>query len=230
MRVKNAVSFHLRFLGLMAKGKWPQEYDALWFPRCGSVHTFFTFLRPDLLFLDSNYKVLSLHPQTPAWRLWWGPRGTSGCLEIPPGEAQRWGWRVGTNLEKLFNRKTAVNPRKRRYTKEGKRLSLTTRKRNVQTWIGIAEVIPKPRKKKLIRGKSASVNVLAIANSVLSFGEIAGKTLNRMGFEVPEISDIEPFKRRLSHSEVAKGILALEKKLSKTNPVVLDVFHSYKKE
>jgi hypothetical protein len=106
-RVKHALSFYLRFRGLMARGKWPPEYDALWFPRCASVHTFFTFLGPDLLFLDRDYQVLKVYPLAPPWRFWWGPRGTYGCLETRGGEAGKREWRVGTSLKKQLNREDA---------------------------------------------------------------------------------------------------------------------------
>jgi len=108
-RVKHAHFFHLRLLGLMGRGKWPREYDGLWFPRCASVHTFFTFLRPDLLFLNREYRVLSLHPKALPWRFWWGPRGSFGCLELPLGEARKRGWCVGTNLKKHLNHEDAKN-------------------------------------------------------------------------------------------------------------------------
>jgi hypothetical protein len=103
LRITRALSFLARFLGLMGKQKWPLGYDALWFPRCGSVHTFFTFLRPDILFVDSNGMILSIHTQALPWRVWWGPPGTFGCLEIGPGEVVKRDWRIGTKIEGLFD-------------------------------------------------------------------------------------------------------------------------------
>ena len=103
------------------------------------------------------------------------------------------------------------------------------RKLNLQTWIGLADVIPRAGNKNLRGAKGAVVNILALANSVKSFDGIACKFLIKWGFDVLEISDIEPFKKRLSHFKVAKGLLALEKKLSKKNPVVWYKFHTYKK-
>jgi hypothetical protein len=110
--------------------------------------------------------------------------------------------------------------------KRSERTDVGTKKQKVQPWIGLAEVTPKPWRKDLIRGKGAFVAALALASSVRSFDKVVCKALNTMGFKVPEISDIEPL---LSKSKIPKSILALEKKLSKTNPVVLGTFHSYKK-
>ncbi len=102
LRVNTASSYGIRFWGLMMKTQWPRSYDALWFPQCASVHSFFTFLKPDLIFLDKDYRVLAIHSQVPAWRFWFGPPGTFGCLEAPAGEAEKRGWKKRTLLEKYF--------------------------------------------------------------------------------------------------------------------------------
>jgi uncharacterized membrane protein (UPF0127 family) len=86
----------------LAKRTWPDAYDALWFPHCASVHTCFTFLRPDLLFLDRDYVILSLFSRAKPFRFWFGPSASYGCLEIPPGAAKKHEWWVGVSLEKYF--------------------------------------------------------------------------------------------------------------------------------
>jgi hypothetical protein len=98
-----------------------------------------------------------------------------------------------------------------------------------ETWIGMAEVKPRRGHTDLGRAKGAIVIVLALAKSIKSYDEIVCKFLNKWGFDVLEISDIEPFKERLAHSKVNKSLLALEKKLSKTNPVIWDTFFCYMK-
>ncbi len=102
LRVKKAENIIIRFWGLMGTRKWPAGYDALWFPQCSAVHTFFTFCRPDLLFLDREYRVLSIHPQTAPWKIILGPMRCFGCLEIGSGEAGKRNWRVGTDLSNIF--------------------------------------------------------------------------------------------------------------------------------
>jgi uncharacterized protein len=103
LRIKPALSFGLRLRGLMLKTQWPRDYDGLWFPQCASVHTFFTFLKPDLIFLDKSYRVAAVHTEASAWRLCFGPKGTFGCLEIRGGEVLKRGWSVGTDLKKYFD-------------------------------------------------------------------------------------------------------------------------------
>jgi uncharacterized membrane protein (UPF0127 family) len=103
LRIRTARRFHERFLGLMGKRSWPGDYDALWFPYCVSVHTCFTFLKPDLLFLDRNYRILSRAIQAKPFRLWFGPPGTRGCLELPTGTSQRQAWKAGVSLKKYFS-------------------------------------------------------------------------------------------------------------------------------
>ena len=90
-----AEGFGVRLMGLMGKTKWPAKHQGIYFPRCGSVHTFFTFLRPDLLFLDKTNKILRVYPSAKPWLIFVGPAHTFGCLEIPQGEAQLKGLKEG---------------------------------------------------------------------------------------------------------------------------------------
>jgi uncharacterized membrane protein (UPF0127 family) len=80
-----AENFFDRLMGLMGKGRWPSGHRGIFFPHCRSVHTFFTFLKPDLIFLDSEYKILKIFPEAGAWRVFAGSRGSAHCLELPAG-------------------------------------------------------------------------------------------------------------------------------------------------
>jgi uncharacterized membrane protein (UPF0127 family) len=66
-----------------------------------AVHTLFTFLKPDILFLNGRGRVLAIHARVPAWLLLWGPKGTKDTLEVPGGISRRQRIRVGSMLTGL---------------------------------------------------------------------------------------------------------------------------------
>lgn len=94
-RIRAADSYFPRLAGLMGKKHWPVDCSGIFFPRCRSVHTFFTFLRPDILFLDKNLKIAKIFPSTKSWRVFGGPPGSLHCLELPAGTARRLGLKAG---------------------------------------------------------------------------------------------------------------------------------------
>jgi uncharacterized membrane protein (UPF0127 family) len=98
-RVRTAEAFSTRLRGVMGMKKWPGEYDGLYFPNCGSVHTFFTFLALDIVFVDKGRKIIKIFPSTKSWRVYWGPRGTCHCLELPAGSTKRLGLTKGVKIE-----------------------------------------------------------------------------------------------------------------------------------
>lgn len=96
-RIKNirrAEAFFTRLVGLMGRRKWPSGREGLFFPRCRSLHTFFTFLKPDLVFVDKNGRILEIIVAAGPWRVFNGPRGSVACLELPRGRAKRLGIRM----------------------------------------------------------------------------------------------------------------------------------------
>jgi len=101
-----AKNYKDRLMGLMGRTAWPGYYDGIYFPKCRSVHTFFTFLRPDLLFLDKNHKILHVYLSAKPWQIFIGPIYTDGCLEIPREAARQWGLKEGVTINWLRN-----NPR-----------------------------------------------------------------------------------------------------------------------
>jgi len=98
-RTIEARSFGLRLRGLMFRNAWPGEWNAVYFPRCRSVHTFFTNLRFDLVFLDRGARVTGYVGQTGPFRLYFGPPGTVDALEMPEGAIRRMDLKVGDRLE-----------------------------------------------------------------------------------------------------------------------------------
>jgi uncharacterized membrane protein (UPF0127 family) len=73
----------------MGKREWPKGWDGICFPRCRALHTFFTFLEPDIVFLDKEHKILKIIPSAGSWRVFWGPAGCQHSLELPSGTAKK---------------------------------------------------------------------------------------------------------------------------------------------
>ncbi len=90
--------FFSRLTGLMGRIGWPSAYMGIYFPNCVSVHTLFTTLKPDILFLDKKHKILKIFPSAEPWRLFLGPPGTRHCLELPGEDAGRFGLSIGDRI------------------------------------------------------------------------------------------------------------------------------------
>ncbi len=97
-RVRYADTFAARFLGLMLKRKFPAEYDALLLTPCSSVHTFLMLYPLDILFLDSEIKVLRIYEKLPPCRSWAVVRGSRHVLEMEAGSVARYNVNVGDKL------------------------------------------------------------------------------------------------------------------------------------
>jgi len=93
--IRTADSFGPRLLGLMGKREWPAGLKGLFFPHCRSLHTWFTFLKPDLVFMDKNRKILKLVLSAGSWRFYFGPSDCRHCLELPEGVVRRQRLKVG---------------------------------------------------------------------------------------------------------------------------------------
>lgn len=93
-----AEDFRLRLMGLM----WlaAQDLEPLLFPRCRSIHTFGMKTPIDVVWLDGE-RVLGVvvglqprrHARAPACE---GRRRDVAALELPPGYAERLGFRART--------------------------------------------------------------------------------------------------------------------------------------
>jgi uncharacterized protein len=98
-RLHCAKTFFDRLTGIMGKKRWPFRWNGVFFPECRSVHTFFTYLEPDILFLDKRCKILRIFQSAKPWRIWMGPSGSWGCVECPAGTAKRMKWRKGIRFQ-----------------------------------------------------------------------------------------------------------------------------------
>jgi uncharacterized protein len=85
-----------RMRGLLGRSGL-NEGEGMLFPRTGSVHTMFMRFAIDVVFLDAEMAVLSVHEAVPAWRAV-VQRGAKVTLELPAGEASRVGIASGDRL------------------------------------------------------------------------------------------------------------------------------------
>lgn len=85
-----------RVRGLMFSEKIPGG-DGFLIKPCNSVHTFFMRYPLDLIFLDSNFKVVKVLEKVPPWRMTWMYWRATQTLEL-----------VGGHLEKTLKVKPQV--------------------------------------------------------------------------------------------------------------------------
>lgn len=67
-------------------GRSFERIDAMIFPDCRSIHTFFMSQSLDLLFVDAARRVVGMKASVPPWRMVWGPREARTVIELPPGK------------------------------------------------------------------------------------------------------------------------------------------------
>jgi uncharacterized membrane protein (UPF0127 family) len=79
-RVLVADRFGLRLRGMI--GRDFTAFDAMVFPDCASVHTFWMKMPIDLIYLDSDDQVLGCEQAARPWRAFFGPRGTKTIIEL----------------------------------------------------------------------------------------------------------------------------------------------------
>ena len=85
-----------RMRGLLGRAELPSDEGILLRP-AGSVHTFFMRFPIDVVFLDRKDVVVAIEPGLAPWRTA-GRRGAKAVVELPAGEADRRGLRVGERL------------------------------------------------------------------------------------------------------------------------------------
>lgn len=93
LHIELANCWHQRLLGLMFRRTLRQGHGMLLTP-CTSIHTAFMRFAIDVVYLDAEFRVLSIHTQLKPWRLSWGPVGTHHALELPAGTTQAMGWQT----------------------------------------------------------------------------------------------------------------------------------------
>lgn len=82
-----AVTFSDRLRGMI--GRRFSSFDAMIFPRCGSVHTFFMTIPLDLVFLSGEGRVLRTVSGARPWRPCFRCAGAKTVVELPEGALKR---------------------------------------------------------------------------------------------------------------------------------------------
>lgn len=73
--------------------------EAIFFPRCNSIHTCFMRFDLDVVHIDSNGNIVFLFESLKPWRMTRPRRQAAHTIECAPGTIRRLGWKPGVHLE-----------------------------------------------------------------------------------------------------------------------------------
>ena len=93
-----AKRFFSRFMGLMGRATLPED-EAILFPRCNSVHTFFMRFPIDVVFVAKDGLVVEVVEAMAPWRLCSPRWAAKHTLELSAGRAAALGIRPGSRLD-----------------------------------------------------------------------------------------------------------------------------------
>ncbi len=96
-KLKVATTFFSRFLGLMGRASLPTD-EAILFPRCNSIHTFFMRFPIDVVFLSAEGDVVAAVRSLSPWRMVLPKKRVKHTLELAPGSIDRLHIGVGQKL------------------------------------------------------------------------------------------------------------------------------------
>ena len=99
-----ALSFIERGRGMI--GRKFNGFDAMVFNRCNTVHTMMMAMNIDVLFLDSENVICTMHRKLTPWKLFVRSGNAVAVIELPEGTAERTGTEIGDvlNLNAEINR------------------------------------------------------------------------------------------------------------------------------
>lgn len=100
LHIEIADSFFGRFLGLMGRKKIPSGQGLL-LTDCNSIHMCFMRFRIDAVYLDKEYKILKIVENLRTWLGLSMCRGAWATLELPAGDSEKFGLKVGQKLSQL---------------------------------------------------------------------------------------------------------------------------------
>jgi uncharacterized membrane protein (UPF0127 family) len=93
-----ADSFFPRFLGLMGRKSISAD-QAIFFPKCNSIHTFFMRFPIDVVLLDEKNSVVEVIPAMREWRMIAPRRKVKNVLELRANRCAELGIKVGDVLK-----------------------------------------------------------------------------------------------------------------------------------
>lgn len=82
-----AMTFHDRARGMIARDF--QNFDAMVFNNCSSIHTMFMSISIDVLFIDRNNKICGLRKNLNPWVPFVRAPGAVSVIELPVGTIER---------------------------------------------------------------------------------------------------------------------------------------------
>ncbi len=95
---RTALRWGERTRGMIGR-RFSSEMDALVFPHCGAIHTFFMRIRLDVVFLDRESRVVGVYENLGCWRPLVRAPGAATVLELPVGSIRESGTRIGHQLK-----------------------------------------------------------------------------------------------------------------------------------
>ncbi len=98
---------------------------------------------------------------------------------------------------------------------------------NREVWIGIADLQPKLGNSIFNGAPGAFSNALCLTGNEAEYRRRVARMFGEPGFEVQDLTDIEPLQKRLAAWEVDEEILELDSQLSVSSPVLYDAFYLY---
>ena len=93
-----ATDFFSRFFGLMGKTSL-SESEALCFPRCNSIHTFFMRMPIDVLFVNGSGRIVEILESLSPWKVLLPRRKVKHTIEMQAGRARSLGLQIGDQLQ-----------------------------------------------------------------------------------------------------------------------------------
>lgn len=94
-----------------------------------------------------------------------------------------------------------------------------------EKWIGLAEVVPKSRNSEL--DKSAFVNVIGLASSHDSFSDLVRRECERIGVELVDLEDVEPWRTRIQNYQPDEEVVSLAASVSPDYPFLFHTFYTF---
>jgi uncharacterized protein len=93
-----ATGFFSRFLGLMGRARIPAE-EAILFPKCNSIHTFFMRFPIDVLLVSDSGEVVEVKESLAPWRMLLPRKGVRHVVELKSELSRELGLKAGMRLE-----------------------------------------------------------------------------------------------------------------------------------
>ena len=113
-RTFQATSYGDRLRGMIGRPFEEIGIDAMVFPSCSSIHTFFMTFPIDVIFLGSENTVLKTCPGCRPWRPAVWCKGAQSVIELPSGALAHTGTQPGDRLD--LNAETVPPEKRTKYT------------------------------------------------------------------------------------------------------------------